>query len=349
MKLRFSIYIGLFSSLCITLCLQVSSSSFPQARVSQLPPLAAGCHFDIAKQSFRGTTIEQARCLLRKVKVRADLEPQPIPAQLESKFDKPVNFDRNILREYLEKHGIDPIEIGGQLDRPLSRAKNNEQNAPLARYLVIHDTSTPNMCEISDCTSVGFPTTINEPSWPYNDPDRSSYTSFKRAHLFILRDGRSVAPSRPDGAKVSFEFPTSLNGVKLEDKYPESKGVFLHVENVQPRNCRPEYISKKTCATWQQNRAGERFKVYNDNVAPDPGFSTPQLRRLALVYIAASVRRSKWLIPTFHAAVDAGIPGAHDDPQNFNLQSWSDMIHDVLCEMKVECSVGNSIPPKVVD
>ena len=26
----------------------------------------------------------------------------------------------------------------------------------------------------------------------------------------------------------------------------------------------------------------------------------------------------RWLIPAFHATVDAGIPDAHDDPQNFD-------------------------------
>ena len=60
----------------------------------------------------------------------------------------------------------------------------------------------------------------------------------------------------------------------------------------------------------------------NDAFSPSPGFTAQQLDRLALLYVAASVRRGQWLLPAFHAAIDAGIPNAHDDPQNFDLDGW---------------------------
>jgi hypothetical protein len=61
----------------------------------------------------------------------------------------------------------------------------------------------------------------------------------------------------------------------------------------------------------------------NDGLAPDPGFTPAQYDRLALLYIAASVRKGTWLIPAFHAVLDTGFANGHDDPQNFSLADWS--------------------------
>jgi hypothetical protein len=46
------------------------------------------------------------------------------------------------------------------------------------------------------------------------------------------------------------------------------------------------------------------------------------------------VRRGAWLIPAFHAAVDAGIPEAHDDPQNFDLARWAERLRTLLAELQ---------------
>ena len=67
------------------------------------------------------------------------------------------------------------------------------------------------------------------------------------------------------------------------------------------------------------------------------GFSEKQMDRLALVYIAASVRRGSWLIPAFHATVDAGIPNAHDDPQNFDLQLWTKRLCILVKAFNTKC------------
>jgi hypothetical protein len=50
------------------------------------------------------------------------------------------------------------------------------------------------------------------------------------------------------------------------------------------------------------------------------------MERLALVYLAASLRRKQWMVPAFHAALDAGIQGGHDDPQNFDLNKFADKV-----------------------
>ena len=36
------------------------------------------------------------------------------------------------------------------------------------------------------------------------------------------------------------------------------------------------------------------------------------------------------MVPAFHAAVDAGIPDAHDDPQNFDLAHWAKRLNLLL-------------------
>jgi hypothetical protein len=68
-------------------------------------------------------------------------------------------------------------------------------------------------------------------------------------------------------------------------------------------------------------RSGRR--AHNDLVAPLPGFTDAQYAQMALLYAAASARRGDWLIPAFHAALDEGIPGAHDDPQHFEIARFA--------------------------
>jgi hypothetical protein len=53
-----------------------------------------------------------------------------------------------------------------------------------------------------------------------------------------------------------------------------------------------------------------------------------------MVYIVASVRAGRWLIPAFHAALDEGIPNAHDDPQNFDLAAFDGAVSKALTEVK---------------
>ena len=52
--------------------------------------------------------------------------------------------------------------------------------------------------------------------------------------------------------------------------------------------------------------------------------------RLALLYVAASVRKHEWLIPSFHAPMDAMLQNAHDDPQNFDLDCWANSLGTLL-------------------
>jgi len=304
-------------------------------------PNERSCEFNFTDLSFKGTSLEQARCLLRKVKFQAKLEDQPLPVFLERIIDQNVQVTKEALRKYLRNKGIGENKIGGSLDDPISKGVSNTSNIT-ARYFVIHDTSDPNLCKVTS-----FPADINEASWiwgriKWNDPGSEHYTNSGQAHLYITRTGETVAPR--GGTRVPQErtFNTPWRATSLEMTNVRSRGMFLHIENVQPRRCNDAWIVDGRCKIVQvRNKKGElERKCTNDNVAPDPGLTDAQLEKLALVYIAASVRRGKWMIPAFHAAVDKGISGAHDDPQNFDLQKWADKICLIVTALGAVCPGG---------
>jgi hypothetical protein len=260
-----------------------------------------------------------------------------LPALIEKLVGRPVAVSKDSLRRYLRAHGIREndargnTEIGGSLDAPLSRANSNDRRAPFARYFVIHDTSTPNLVrDLAD-----FPHEINDADWQWrrtrwNNLSLPLYTDSGEAHLYINRVGQSVAPQRRTFATpwraTRFE-GNALYGTRL-------RGLFLHIENIQPRRCDPSITTCcRTCVI-----RGRRQMCCNDAIAPEPGFSEAQLSRLALVYVAASVRRGTWLIPIFHSVLDTHpqIPSGerHDDPQNFDVQAWADSLQRLLTELQ---------------
>jgi hypothetical protein len=44
----------------------------------------------------------------------------------------------------------------------------------------------------------------------------------------------------------------------------------------------------------------------------------------------ARARAGQWLIPAFHAVIDGDIRGGHDDPQNFDLESFAHSLEKLL-------------------
>ena len=141
-----------------------------------------------------------------------------------------------------------------------------------------------------------FPTTINTAAWPSNDLASRPVNS---AHVFINRLGES---------RTGHDYSVGWRATKFE-REPSLKGLFLHHELVQPRI-----------------KGGFGYHA----VAPQPGFTQATYDRLALCYLAASVRRGQFLIPAFHCVLDTGIDDGHDDPQNFELFQWSGAIERIL-------------------
>ncbi|MDN2700768.1 hypothetical protein O0881_02030 [Janthinobacterium sp. SUN100] len=260
-----------------------------------LPALAqkqAACPYAAWKSGFKGDALAQATCLLRPVKLYARLgDSAPLPDFLAARIGQRAGIAPARLRAWLAEQGIAEADVGGAVDAPLSRAVGRLA-APMARYFVIHDTSYPNFLLET------IPDHINDASWDFNDFSlrNPALGGGPKGHVYVNRLGGSLQVR---------DFGTASFASKLEKDKPSLTGLFLHVELVQPRNSVP---------------GGGKG---NDGLAPDPGFTPAQYDRLALLYIAASVRKGTWLIPAFHAVLDTGFANGHDDPQNFSLSEWS--------------------------
>jgi hypothetical protein len=249
------------------------------------------CGFSETNLQFSGTPVQQAACLLRKVKVVGNVDDAiaTLPQVLSDTVGKPVNFTRSQLQAYLDLKGIAARDIGGSLDKGVSATSNGTK----ARYFVIHDTS-------DELEQNSFPANINEASWPGNNLTKRTTNS---AHIFINRLGQSV---------TGHDYAQAWRATKREKK-SIMKGLFLHHENVQPRI-----------------KGSFRFAA----VGPQPGYTVAQLERLAVCYLAASLRAGNWLIPAFHCVLDLGISDGHDDPQNFDLFQWVAAVEKVSSEVR---------------
>lgn len=254
------------------------------------------CKFDTKAQSFAGSDTQQAACLLRTVKIlgNVDAHPAALPPNTAGFVGQPTGVSKDKLRQLLAGLGLTEANVGGNLDASLSRGSDNSSKAPVARYSVIHDTSSPNF------GNNPFPPDIDTSNQVNSFNSYKSATNAK-AHVFLNRRGELY---------IGHNFNVPWRATKLENKIGKlSKGLFLHVENIQPRRAHPSQA---------------------DGNAPTPGFTPAQFDRLALLYVAASVRSGKGLIPAYHAAIDQGFSNGHDDPQNFSLQDFDGALGRVL-------------------
>ena len=169
-----------------------------------------------------------------------------------------------------------------------------------ASYFVIHDTS-----DFSDAAE--FASNINSETASINR--LASRITNKVAHVYVNRVGQS-------GTAVVFESQDPPSGTKFGRCNASKRRLFLHIENIQPR-IRDHSVSFE-----------------NDAIAPNPGFTDAQLARLALLYVVASARSGKWLIPAYHSPVDLGFKNAHDDPQNFDLNKWAASLADLIAQIR---------------
>lgn len=278
--------------------------------LAQPAPAATGivghCRFDVERLSFAGSPAEQARCLMEPVGKRGKLGPplRRLPRGLSAVLERgePLPAKEKVAALLVAK-GID---MGG-LDEPVSRARDGDPAAPLARYFVIHDTSTPYYADEPFPADVDRDARVNDfaPYFPVGgDPER-----YPVAHLFLNRLGV---------VKLGQPLSRPWRATKLESRVIglPAKGLFLHVETVAPRRRDPS------------------IEGWNDAIAPRPGFSDAQYDGLAILYIAASVRAGNWLIPAQHATIDQGLAAAHDDPQNFKLKQFDRALRKRLGALK---------------
>jgi hypothetical protein len=257
---------------------------------------------------FGGSAVEQARCLLRPNKIGGVLsdELKKLPKPLENLIGEKVEIKKEKLRQFLQKSKIDEETIGGSLDEPLATAKLPNGDAIQTLYFIIHDTSSPYLKDVP------FPENFNtDANWRGND--LTIWLKQPVAHIFVNRLGASITTT-PFDETVRKGWGTKFARDFLKT---DGKGLQIHIELIQPRR-----------------RDASKPNPENDLFAPFPGFTDKQYERLALLYIAASVRRGTWLIPGYHSAIDAGIKDAHDDPQNFELPKFAGYLKNLQKKLK---------------
>lgn len=81
------------------------------------------CPYSPSTLSFEGDAKTQANCLLRPVLMcgRISATITPLPSNLEQRVGTPVELERSVLRSYLVAKKIAESEVGGSLDRPVSK------------------------------------------------------------------------------------------------------------------------------------------------------------------------------------------------------------------------------------
>ena len=263
------------------------------------------CAFDSETLSFAGTPAEQAMCLMRGMDSSRNLEPrlQGLPHALAERIGRTSGLpSRATLSNYLSTLGLEG-EFGDFLWLPVSRALDNDLAAPMARYFVIHDTSGPNFGHRS------FPDDIDGGGRVNDLRNFECHDGWGKAHVVISRTG---------GLLLAHDYSIPWRETKFEQAAEfggELKGLFLHNEMIQPRRSAPG--------------RGRR----NDARSPDPAFTAAQYDRLALLYVIASVRGEHWLIPAFHAAIDAQSVNGHDDPLNFNIESFATSLDSLIAKL----------------
>jgi hypothetical protein len=269
------------------------------------------CDFNAETLSFAGNSVQQAACLIRPVSRWAHLGPPlgHLPAALAARVGGSEALpDRAALTALISESGLAPQFADG-LNSELSRARDGDPFSPVARYFVIHDTSGPKLGS--------FPANLDENARINNLARFRCSDSFELAHAVINRKG---------GVFFGHDFGVPWRSTKFERALffgNALKGLFLHVELIQPRRRGP----------------GRRA---NDIAAPNPGFTGAQYRRLALLYTIASVRAGEWLIPAFHAVIDGDVRGGHDDPQNFEIKAFAQALEGIMEELS-DCNRQRSV------
>lgn len=264
-----------------------SMLSFGGATPGQAQAVRGHCSFNTTTLAFAGTATEQALCLLTPVLKWGKLGPRQtaLPPTLAAHVGRTDIVPLPALTRYVTAQGI----AVGNLAGPVSRARGGASGAPLAHYFVIHDTSSPWLGNGAFPTDIDTAQSINRLG--------GFLGASAVAHFFVNRSG-TVA--------MGHDFSVPWRATKFESQTIglPAKGLFLHVENVQPRRRDPSGGAK------------------NDAIAPVPGLTPRQYDRLALLYIVASTRAGQWLIPAYHTVLDQGISDGHDDPQNFDLAAF---------------------------
>jgi hypothetical protein len=259
--------------------------------------MTSKCPFDSSDENLL------ARCLIRPVLRGGNSGPilSDLPQTLRELIGQPMNITPAKLRQYLADNHIGDSSVGGEVNQDVTKV----------RFFVIHDTSSP------EIPAANFPTNMNEATWAGNRLS-NWVQSDTPTHVFVNRAGESanranfkvVVGATKYEAGRDFSNPTARRQAR-----DRRRGLFVHIELIQPRR-----------------RSNPNSGYYD--IPPSPGFTPKQMDRLALLYVVASVRSNRWLLPAFHLSVDATIADAHDDPQDFEMETWLESLSALLGKLR---------------
>ena len=241
------------------ICVVFSVSSIDLPACERLKVDQPYCEFFESSGKFvahDASEYDEALCLLAPVLPKGNVGSyrDDLPYALSVLLDFEVDIDRDDFVAYLESIDVDENEVGGSVFDPVSRTRGGV----IAKYFVIHDTAK-NLHAMKK--KYGFKSVINFPDNINDNPAVNDLSNFsgKGAHLFVNRLGEAFQNKGFDVASTATKFETCLHRGK--------KGLFLHIELVQPR-LRGFDLEK------------EKFVGYAFR-SPTPGFTDAQYRRFS--------------------------------------------------------------------
>src|SRR5579862_6736761 len=257
------------ASLCASAHIALSASCKPSHPLPTVVLKDRGiCDFNLDSLAYRGTPQEQAKCLMRGEDETRNLGPplENLPDALASRVGRDTGLpSRETLSSYLSKQDLE-TDFAANLWQPVSRAEDNNPEAPPANYFVIHDTSGPNYGHRA------FPDDIDSTASLNNLNNFVCSDGWGKAHVVVNRSGEML---------LDHDFATPWRETKFEravDFVGTLKGLFLHVEMIQPRRSAPGHSRR------------------NDAQPPNPAFTTVTTTRwvsMPRALAAASLCSSK--------------------------------------------------------
>ena len=232
------------------------------------------CGFDPTTMSFQGEPAEQAKCLMRGMDQSRNLAP-PVESLPPAAYRPRRHRTRPA-----QPRGAEHIPVQARSGMGFRRLS---VDAGVARQRQRSGRADGALFRHSRHQRAEFrpPLLSRRRRWRLQDqqsrPSSNARTAGER------RMSSSTVPAACCSI-TSCPFPGARpNSSRRRISAGALKGLFLHVELIQPRRA-----------------AGHGRR--NDAQSPTPAFTTAQYDRLALLYVIASVRASRWLIPAYHAA-----------------------------------------------
>ena len=143
------------------------------------------CAFDPQTSSYSGDPVAQAKCLMRGMDAtrKSRAGAGKLAAALASRVGQDSGLpSREALSAFLSKENSS-MGFRRYLWQPVSRAHDNDADAPPARYFVIHDTSGPNYGHRS------FPADIDVSAKLNNLGSFKCSDGWGKAHVVVNRSG----------------------------------------------------------------------------------------------------------------------------------------------------------------